>query len=101
NEPVHLIGHSLGGLDSRYLISCLGMAPRVLTLTTVGTPHRGSPFADWGVRRFAPLLRPVLDYFRVPCEAVFDLTVANSRRFNAAVPDVPGVRYFSVAGQLC
>src|SRR5947199_10191516 len=39
-EPVHLIGHSLGGLDSRYMISCLGMADRVLSLTTLGTPHR-------------------------------------------------------------
>src|SRR5713101_2070415 len=48
-EPVHLIAHSMGGLDSRYLISRLDMAPRVLSLTTIGTPHRGSPFADWGV----------------------------------------------------
>src|SRR4051794_24949512 len=28
NEPVHLIGHSMGGLDSRYLISRLGLASR-------------------------------------------------------------------------
>ena len=51
HEPVHLLAHSMGGLDSRYLISRLGMSDRVLTLTTLGTPHRGTTFADWGVRR--------------------------------------------------
>ena len=41
-EPVHVLAHSMGGLDSRFMISSLGMAQRVLTLTTLGTPHRGS-----------------------------------------------------------
>jgi len=40
----------MGGLDSRHAISLrLGLAERVLTLTTLGTPHRGTAFADWGV----------------------------------------------------
>ncbi len=58
HEPVHLLSHSMGGLDSRHMITHLGMANRVLSLTTLGTPHRGTAFADWGVRRFAPLLQP-------------------------------------------
>src|SRR3954452_2777798 len=58
--PVHLVGHSMGGLDARYLVSRLGMHDRVLSVTTVGTPHRGSPVADWGVRRFSRLLVPFL-----------------------------------------
>jgi triacylglycerol lipase len=98
-EAVHIFGHSMGGLDARYLISRLGMAPRVLTLTTLGTPHRGSPFADWGVIRLGRLLRPVLDYFGLRYQAFYDLTVAYCRRFNAEVPDVSTVRYFSVAGR--
>ncbi len=100
HEPVHLIGHSLGGLDSRYLVSRLGMADRVLSVTTVGTPHRGTPFADWGVRRLDRMIRPVLDFLGMSHHAIHDLTVSNCRRFNAEVPDVPGVRYFSVAGRL-
>src|SRR5437879_6389455 len=72
-EPVHLIAHSMGGLDSRYMISCLGMNERVLTLTTLGTPHRGTSFADWGLSRFERLLRPVLDRFDIPYEAFHDL----------------------------
>jgi triacylglycerol lipase len=98
-EPVHLFAHSMGGLDSRYMISHLGMAPRVLSLTTLGTPHRGSPFADWGVGRFRRLLQPLLEYFGLPCQAFDDLTVARCRDFNEATPDDPGVRYFSVAGR--
>ena len=100
NEPFHLIGHSMGGLDARYLISRLGMAERVLSLTTIGTPHRGTTFADWGIRRFAPLLRPVLDFLGVSYQGFFDLTVASCRRFNDEVPNAPNVRYFSVAGNL-
>ena len=82
--PVHLVGHSLGGLDARHAVARLG-TPAV-TVTTVGTPHRGSPVADWAAR----LLRRG--------GAVRDLTTAACVAFNRATPDAPGVRYFSVAG---
>lgn len=96
--PVHLIGHSMGGLDARHMISRLGMDRQVLSLTTVGTPHRGTAFADWGVRRLARLVCPVFRAARVPSAAFFDLTTDACRRFNERVPDVPTVRYFAVAG---
>jgi triacylglycerol lipase len=98
-DPVHLIAHSMGGLDARYMTSRLGMAARVLTLTTVATPHRGTAFADWGMHRLERVVRPVLDLFAVPRQAFYDLTTASCRRFNDHVPDAPGVRYFSVAGR--
>src|SRR5262245_38584180 len=63
NEQVHIISHSMGGLDSRYLISKLGMASRVLSLTTIATPHRGTPFADWGLRRLMPVFGAFFDVF--------------------------------------
>lgn len=96
--PVHLIGHSMGGLDARYMVSRLGMADRVLSVTTVGTPHRGSSFADWGVRRVARIVTPFLDILGIPHQAFFDLTTDGCRRLNEEMPDVPGVRYFAVAG---
>ena len=96
--PVHLIGHSMGGLDARFMVSTLGMAGRVRSLTTVGTPHRGSAFADWAVRRFGRLVAPFFQALGVAYQAFLDLTSAACRRFNAAVPDAPGVRYYSVAG---
>ena len=43
---VNIIGHSQGGLDARYMISNLGMASKVASLTTVCSPNRGSSVAD-------------------------------------------------------
>ena len=34
------------GLDSRYVVSELGYADRVDSVTTISTPHRGSILAD-------------------------------------------------------
>ncbi len=39
---VNIIAHSKGGIDARYMISSLGMASNVATLTTISTPHHGS-----------------------------------------------------------
>ncbi|KAK2465290.1 hypothetical protein APHAL10511_002644 [Amanita phalloides] len=45
---VNLLAHSMGGLDCRYLISHIKPTDYVpLSLTTISTPHRGSPFMDW------------------------------------------------------
>jgi len=99
NEPVHIIAHSMGGLDARRMISKLDMGDSVLSLTTVGTPHRGSPFADWGVRRFERVVKPVLGMLGVSHQAFYDLTTEACTAFNAETPDVPSVKYHSVAGQ--
>jgi triacylglycerol lipase len=98
-DAVHAIAHSMGGLDARYLITHLGMAHRVLSLTTIGTPHRGTPFADWGIKRFGPLVAPILNALRIPHDAFRDLTTSACRAFNERTPDMPNVRYFSVAGR--
>jgi triacylglycerol lipase len=98
SRRVHLIGHSMGGLDARYLISALGFDRQVLSLTTVGTPHRGSPFADWGIGQFERFISPILRRAGIPDDAFFDLTTEACRLFNVRVPDAVGVRYFSVAG---
>ncbi|KAJ1982716.1 hypothetical protein H4R33_004972 [Dimargaris cristalligena] len=47
-QEINLLGHSMGGLDGRYLISHIQPSEyRVRSLSTVCTPHRGSPFMDW------------------------------------------------------
>lgn len=44
-DKVHLMAHSLGGLDARYLVSNLDMAAHVAQITTIATPHHGSSLA--------------------------------------------------------
>jgi triacylglycerol lipase len=101
HDRVDVIAHSLGGLDARYALSRLGLARRVRSLVTVGTPHRGTPLADlasgrglgpldWA-RRFARVLG-------LPFAALDWLGPAALDAFNRDVPDAPGVRYACVVG---
>ena len=53
DEPIHLIGHSMGGLDARRMLADRELQRRVLSLTTIGTPHLGTaspttPSYAWG-----------------------------------------------------
>lgn len=45
-DKVNIIAHSKGGLDSKYMIKNLGMENNVASLTTLCTPHKGSPIAS-------------------------------------------------------
>jgi triacylglycerol lipase len=66
---IHIIAHSMGGLDARRLVTPDDTIHKTLkkpvaTITTVSTPHRGSPMADFGYDILGPspksptLLRP-------------------------------------------
>lgn len=105
---VHIIGHSQGGLDSRYMVSNLGMASKVATLTTLNTPHRGSPIADIVLAVVPSWLMPyVSTTINGLVKIVWggsqnnlnaslnSLTVANANAFNTATPNAAGVKYFS------
>lgn len=96
---VDIIAHSMGGLDARYaLANVAGVRERVTSLVMIGTPHHGSPWADAlanpldGLRFFLP------SSFRRHAEAFHDLTTEAAAGFNAATPDVAGVRYLNIAG---
>jgi triacylglycerol lipase len=45
-QKVNIIAHSMGGLDARHMIVDKGMADKVATLVTIGTPHLGTILAD-------------------------------------------------------
>ncbi|CDH50291.1 alpha beta-hydrolase [Lichtheimia corymbifera JMRC:FSU:9682] len=47
-SKVNFVAHSMGGLDCRCLLSHIHNRPyHVQSLTTIATPHRGSPLMDW------------------------------------------------------
>jgi triacylglycerol lipase len=101
---VHIIGHSMGGIDARYLVSRLGFGERVASVTTIGSPHRGTTLADLALAASGPdayaaadLLLRALGY---SLSAVRELSVANMRDvFNPQTPDDPRVRYFAYGGR--
>jgi triacylglycerol lipase len=89
----------MGGLDARYAVAKLGLAGKVVSVTTIGTPHLGTPIADLGagLPGRAPLLR-ALSRVGFEVDAFQDLTTARMGEFNRAVANVRGVAYGSVVG---
>ncbi|MGL6074155.1 MAG: esterase/lipase family protein [Fimbriiglobus sp.] len=98
SQPVHLVAHSLGGLDARYLVSRLGFDKQARSLITVGTPHLGTSFADWVLKLTPHWLRVALSTWKVPYQAIRELTTEAAHRFWDSTPDVPGLKTVSVAG---
>ena len=58
-DKVNIIAHSKGGLDAKYMIRYLEMAPYVASLTTLCTPHAGSPIASFILRFPKPAVKYV------------------------------------------
>lgn len=95
---IDLIAHSLGGLDARYALTHLGLARRVRSLVTVGTPHHGTPLADLALRGPLDWARRIAGALGMPLGALEWLGTDALAAFNAQVLDVPGVRYTCVVG---
>lgn len=94
-DHIDLIAHSMGGLDSRYLIHHLDPQQRIRSLTTIGTPHHGTPLAQWVADNKGPLYA-LLRSITQP--GLLDLTPASCARFNSEISDSPYVKYCSFAG---
>ena len=106
-DKIHIIAHSMGGLDARHMLFADREAgrihERVASLTTISTPHEGSPFADWGFANFKALM-PVAARLGLDVRALEDLTTRAqisvqgcSRLFSRVGKDTPR-RGFAPAG---
>ncbi len=84
-EKVNIVAHSMGGLDARHMMfndRDKGLIhKRIASLTTISTPHSGSPFADWGLKNLPPII-PVAARLGLDLHAMGDLTVASCREYN-------------------
>src|SRR5262245_46588293 len=104
----HIIAHSAGGLDARYLVSPDArngprLAGKFRSITMISTPHHGTPIADAvnGAVAGAETILPVLRA-RIPDleDGVRGLTTLEMAAFNEEVHDAPGITYVSYAGVL-
>jgi triacylglycerol lipase len=82
----NILGHSMGGLDARYLASRDPIGERIASITTVSTPHYGSWYADFAKKWV---------FERQGLNKLGGLVEHMAGEFNAATPDNPNVSYFS------
>jgi len=111
----NLLGHSQGGIDSRYLASTMDQGARIASITTLATPHYGSGLADVanGVIETTPTLAGLVeDGVSLLTDAIglgeaqlVFATEAMTRpamvQFNLDNPDHADVRYFSWSARSC
>lgn len=121
-DAIHLIGHSSGGLDVRLVATpsatfdprARAIAPRIRTIVTVTTPHRGTPLASafdgvmgkqllalttgaaLGGLRLGTKEGPLTEYLRMIGRdqgLLTQLTPDALDVLNATTPDAPAIRY--------
>lgn len=85
-DKVHLIAHSMGGLDARHMIVDKGMAESVASLTTIGTPHLGTILADSVINNGGVFLIEGLRRV-VNLDGFADLTITACEQFNSRAED--------------
>lgn len=113
SKPTHIIAHSMGGLDSRYILSPKNkdnIAKLITSLTTIGTPHRGSPIADLlypfldgtapinVAALFKQQAKEFLHFFGIQTTGLRDLTTDVATDFDNDYIDDNNVKYFWTAG---
>ncbi len=96
----------MGGLDKRYLLSPANLTPSALpisSLTTIGTPHFGSPIADAVddphiSQNIKDAIGVVLAKFEISLDGLRDLRTDRCGTFPETHPNRLGVDYSCIAG---
>lgn len=113
NAPIHIIAHSMGGLDSRYILSPgnpSNIGSKITSLTTIGTPHNGSPIANIfakGLDEKSSLIfgdlgehfaKQILDSIGIKGDGINNLTTSYMEEFNEKYKRNENVKYYWTAG---
>jgi triacylglycerol lipase len=84
-KKVNIIAHSMGGLDARHMMfndrHHGNINEHIASLTTISTPHGGSPFADWGLDNLSRIPR-LLKRIGLDLSAFKDLRTSVCKAFN-------------------
>jgi triacylglycerol lipase len=114
SSKANIIGHSQGGLYTRYAISNLGLGTKVASHTSLNSPHRGSSVADW-VFKIVPQ-----NYWTTlgdACDFVYTFVIGDKNPqsltngleltrpfmqnvFNPATPNISGIYYQSYTSKV-
>ncbi len=92
---LHLIAHSMGGLDARNVILNFDEERRIRSLTTIATPHRGTAIATWAIQTNG-LIQSLARWLML--RGLECLTPEACAAFNEVTPNRDDVRYTSFAG---
>lgn len=99
-EKVNLVGHSFGGLDARFLAADKEFSSRVASVTTIGSPNRGSTIADVGLGLVPEmtfhLADTMLGFVKSSTRAYQQITSRYANDIlNVRAPNQRGIGYFS------
>jgi triacylglycerol lipase len=106
--PVHLMAHSMGGFDARFLVSrdVRQLRHRIASVTCIGTPHHGCPILTAMAHAFragrvamalSDCLTP-LNPLRASIQVIERMFGQDLGDLDRDCVDVSAVRYFEVAG---
>ena len=93
-KTIYLIGHSMGGLDCRYYAHHHPEDQSIKRITTVATPHRGSPLADWTIHSRSPVAMMARYLYG---DGIKELSCHACENFNRHITDRSDVEYHSYA----
>lgn len=105
NQKINLVGHSMGGLDARYVTSAMGVGEQVASVTTIGTPHGGSVMGDIAAGVIPDVafkaVNGLLSFLDSSGDGLRQITRQHASEVLAGkLGDLPGVGYFSATSAI-
>lgn len=107
-NKLNIVAHSMGGLDLRFALSQLNIAPHVVSFTTVCTPHRGTSLAELALNTPDRLRDKIGEFLDWVGDRAYPTTKSDAlgsveqltrayvtENFNPRVPDVEGIPYYT------